>query len=102
MLIFTANQGREIIESLYPPLGTELGPADIIRSPCLQTLLHHGQPRIIQEVDVSALVEIASNRGYTIELIASIGDAALESTPLLRVFGVGSPIPENSLRSAMR
>ena len=103
MLIFTADQGREIIENLYPPLDTPScqGSAEIARSPCLQTLLHRGQPRIIQEVDIPALVEIASRNGYAIELVASVGDAALEATPILRVFGAGIPLPEDSLRPAI-
>jgi uncharacterized membrane protein len=33
-----------------------------------------------------------------IELLASVGDAALDTTPLLRVFGAGPSIPEDSLR----
>jgi uncharacterized membrane protein len=103
MLIFTADQGREIIENLYPPLDTPpcQRSAEIAQSPCLQTLLHHGQPRIIQEVDIPALIEIASRNGYAIELVVSVGDAALEATPILRVFGVGTPVPEDSLRSAI-
>jgi uncharacterized membrane protein len=104
MLTFTANQGHEIIENLYPPLTApqNQGPAEITGSPCLQTLLHRGQPRIVQEVNIPALVKIASRTGYTIELVASIGDAALESIPILRVFGVGTPLPEESLRSAIK
>src|SRR5215813_4085328 len=86
MLIFTASQGREVIEGLYPPLATIPCriTAERIHSPCLQTLVHHGQPSIVQEVNISALVEIATRRGYTIELVASVGDAALEGTTILR------------------
>jgi uncharacterized membrane protein len=104
MLVFTADQGREIIENLYPPLDKppRQGSVETVHLPYLQTLLHDGQPRIIQEVDIPALVEIASRNGYAIELVASVGDAALEATPILRVFGVGAPLPEDSLRSAIR
>ena len=104
MLIFTGDQGREIIENLYPPLDTPScqGSAEIAQSLCLQTLLHYGQPRFIQEVDIPALEEIASRNGCAIELVASVGDAALEATPMLRVFGVGTPVPEDSLRLAIR
>jgi uncharacterized membrane protein len=70
--------------------------------PSLQILLHHGQPRIIQEVDISALVEIARGNECVVELLAHVGDAALEATPLVRVLGVGSPVPEDSLRRAIR
>jgi uncharacterized membrane protein len=103
MLIFTADQGREIIENLYPPLDTppSQSSAGIAQSPCLQTLLHHGRPYIIQDVDIPALVEIGRRNGYVIELAVSVGDAALEATPILRVYGIGAPVPEDSLRSGI-
>ena len=104
MLIFTADRGRKIIENLYPPLVTPpcQGSAEIATSRCLQTLLHHGQPSILQEVNIPALVEIASRNGYAIELTVSVGDAALETTPILRVHGVGAPVSEDTLRAAIR
>ena len=104
MLFFTANQGREVIENLYPPLTTipcRIS-AETIHSPCLQTLVHHGQPRIVQEVNIRALVGIAATNGHTIELVASVGDAVLDDTPILRIFGVGSPVPDDKLRSTIK
>jgi uncharacterized membrane protein len=104
MLIFTADQGRTIIENLYPPLETpsSQGSAQMTGSPCLQILLHRGRPRIIQEVDINALLQIARGNDCCVELLLSVGDAAVEATPLLRVFGVGSAVREDSLRSAIR
>ena len=104
MLIFTADQGREIIEDLYPPLDTPPSQAstEIAKTPCLQTLLYYGQPRVIQAVDIHALVDLANRNGCVIELVASVGDATLETTPILRVFGAGIPLSENSLRLAIR
>jgi uncharacterized membrane protein len=104
MLRFTADQGRRVIENLYPSLDIPLcqGSGEMARSRCLQTLLHHGPASFLQEVNIPALVEIASRNGYTIELVASVGDAVLEPTPILRILGVGSPISENTLRSAIR
>jgi uncharacterized membrane protein len=70
MLIFTADQGREIIENLYPPLDTPPSQAskEIAGSPCIQTLLHHGPPAIIQAVDIPALVDTGTRNGSAIEL----------------------------------
>jgi uncharacterized membrane protein len=95
MLIFTADQGRRIIEDLYPSLDTPpcQVAGEVARSQSLQTLLYHGQAGILQEVNIPALVEIASRNGYTIELLASVGDAVLEATPILKVLGVGSLSP---------
>jgi len=103
MLIFTGNQGREIIEELYPPLDTSpsIGAAEISQWPSLQILLHHGEPRIVQAVNIPALVELATRNACAIELIASIGDAIIDATPILQVFGVRGPLPEESLRSAI-
>jgi uncharacterized membrane protein len=104
MLIFTADQGREIIENLYPPLDAPPSQvsAEIVGSRCLQTLLHVGPPRIVQAVDIPALVGIANRNSCAIELLASVGDAALEGTPVLRVFGAGRSVPEASLRLAIK
>ena len=46
MLTFTADQGRRIIESLYPPLETTFcrGAAETPSSHCLQLLLYRGRP----------------------------------------------------------
>jgi uncharacterized membrane protein len=104
MLIFTADQGRKTIECLYPPLSTppSEGSAEITQSPWVQTLVHHGRPSVLQEVDVTALVELASKSNCAIELITSVGDAALDASPILRVFGPGKPILEEKLRAAIR
>src|SRR5215469_6164318 len=104
MLTFTADQGREIIENLYPPLETPpcQDSSQITELPSPQILLHHGQPRIIQEVDIPALVEIARGNECVVELLSHVGDAALEATPIVRVLGVGSPVSEDSLRRAIR
>jgi uncharacterized membrane protein len=104
MLTFTADQGRKTIETLYPPLDTppSQGSVEIARSPCLQTLVHHGPPMFIQEVDIPALVEIARKSGTTIELVASVGDAAFDDVPILRVHGQGATLPEPGLRAAIK
>jgi uncharacterized membrane protein len=103
MLVFTGDQGREIIENLYPPLDAPAssGSVEMPPSPYLQTLLHHGDPRVVQVIDIPRLMEIASRNGCVIDLIASVGDAVLDSTPILRVFGASAPLPEASLRPAV-
>src|SRR5215469_7886098 len=74
MLIFTADQGRKTIESLYPPLSTPPfeGSDEIAQSPTIQTLVHRGRPSILQEVDITALVELASKSNCAIELVTSV------------------------------
>src|SRR5579871_2742161 len=104
MLVFTADQGRKTIESLYPSLSTPAyqGSPQMIDTQCLQTLVHYGRPSIIEEIDIQALVEIAIRNECAIELVPSIGDAAYDTTATVRVFGKGTPIPEDILRPLIR
>jgi len=103
MLVFTGDHGREIIESLYPPLDTPASPSSIEVSdvPILQTLVHHGHPLMVQAVDVPALVRIAAEAGAVVELTVTVGDSVLESTPILKVRGGVAPVPEPILRNAI-
>jgi hypothetical protein len=66
MLIFTGDQGRRVIENLYPPIDTLPSPdsAELPQCPCLQMLLHHGDPRLVQAVNISRLVDMASKSGF--------------------------------------
>ena len=103
MLVFTGDQGRKIIEGLYPPLETPASPIsdEVFQAPSSQTLVHHGRPQIVQAVNVPALVHVASTAGCTIELTAAVGDSVLDMTPILRVHGGAGPLPEWTLRRAI-
>ena len=103
MLIFTGNQGREIIESLYPPIETpaSASSADIGQAPCLQTLVHHGNPQVVQSVDIPALMQLASRAECVIEMLAAVGDAVFDSTAILRVWGGNGVIAEKGLRDTI-
>jgi uncharacterized membrane protein len=104
MLIFTGDQGRQVITTMYPSVAT---PAPATESyhfrelPCSQTLIHHGRPRSIQAVDTAALVNLAKVSGGVIEMVAAVGDTMVELTPFLRVFGAERPIDEGKLRDAI-
>lgn len=103
MLSFAGDQGREVIESFYPPIDTlPIAPVEPLQFPCTQTLLHHGRPRKIQSINISVLVEIASAAGCVFEIVSAIGDAVLESTPILRVYRCNSQLPEKTLRNAIQ
>jgi uncharacterized membrane protein len=103
MLSFTGDQGRQVIEKLYPPLDTPPSPysPDLIAPGCVQTLVHHGHPMAIRTIDIPALMRVATEAACAIEMSVSVGDVVLESTPMLRVFGGTGPIPEEALRSAI-
>jgi uncharacterized membrane protein len=103
VLVFTGDRGREIIESLYPPIESAANPSAIEKcnAPCLQTLLHYGPPQHVQAIDVPGLLQLANQAGCVIEMVAAVGDAVFDSTPLLRIIGGHNPISEKSLRSAI-
>ena len=104
MLIFTGDQGRRVITTMYPSVAT---PTTVTEShdfralPCTQMLIHHGRPRCIQAVDVAALVDLGKLYGGIIEMVAGVGDTVVELTPLLRVFGAKNSIDERKLRDAI-
>jgi uncharacterized membrane protein len=100
MLIFTGDQGREVIEALYPPMDTPPTrvPAEISQANCVQTIQHHGRPQFVRSIDISSAVELASRSGCLIELLVAVGDAVLDTAPILRVWSDGGGVPEPTLR----
>jgi len=103
ILIFTGDQGRNVIEHLYPPLDTPATPnsAETRQPPAVQTVFHHGHPLIIQKVDISALMHIASEASCVIDMPAAVGDTVFESTAILRVLGGTGPLAEEALRGTI-
>jgi uncharacterized membrane protein len=103
MLIFTGDQGREVIAQLYPPLDTPASPysPDLLTASCMQTLVHHGHPMAVRTVDIPALMRLATEAACAIEITVSVGDSVLESTSMLRLVGGTGPIPEEALRSTI-
>ena len=100
MLIFTGNQGRKVIATIYPSLkpgATATGTEDFRLLPNTQTLVHHGRPRSVQAVDVAALVSLATASGGIIELVVAVGDTVVELTPVLHVFDALEPVDERKL-----
>jgi uncharacterized membrane protein len=104
MLVFTGDQGRKVITTLYPPLQTAAaatGTEELCSLPHTQTLVHHGPPRSIQAIDVAALVELAGAHSCVIEMVPAVGDTVVASTPLARVLGARAPVDEGKLRKGI-
>jgi uncharacterized membrane protein len=104
MLIFTGDQGRKIINTIYPSLALE--PTVKLKEnfralPPAQTLVHRGRPRSVQAVDVPALMLLAKASGGVIEVVPAVGDTVVESTPLLHVFAARGTIDARKLRKAI-
>jgi uncharacterized membrane protein len=104
MLLFIANQGRGVIDKLYGqldlPSSKPQAPSKIKAMP-LQILLHRGRPQSLQEINVEKLVNIAHQHDARIEVVAAVGDTALEGTALIHVFGGDGQIPEMELHNTL-
>jgi uncharacterized membrane protein len=102
MLIFTGDQGRRVIATMYPSVKSEAaaqGSDDFRALRRTQTLTHRGRPRSIQAIDVNGLVNLAKSSGGVIEMVLAVGDTVVELTPLLHVFGAREPLDERGLRN---
>jgi uncharacterized membrane protein len=100
MLIFTGDRGREVIAALYPGIQVPPSSSGQELSGPSQTLLHRGRPRTVQAVDIRRLLHLAGRAGCIIEMVATVGDSVLDSTPILRVFG-GNRVSMTELRDAI-
>jgi uncharacterized membrane protein len=100
-LAFTADQGRRVIEQLYPLLEdgtTESASADELAGLVPASIVRHwGRPSAVQVLDLDALLAVASKAGAVVAAACAVGDTLVEGTPMLRVYG-GAPIDENALR----
>jgi len=103
MLAFAGDQGRNVIEQMYPPLETPstlADPAEFEKLPVTQTLPHEGRPRVIQALDEVKLESIASETGAILEVMSAVGDTVVAGTVLLRVRGGSKKLDEGALREA--
>ena len=104
MLIFTGDQGRSVIETLYEPLRSAAPIPDLVAEeqlPVTLTLIYRGRPRAVQAIDVERLMELARSSDSVIEVVSSVGDTVVDETPLLLVRNGSKPVSEAALRQAM-
>lgn len=104
MLTFTGDQGRKVIEAIYPHLDSAAAgpvPAAFRGLPVTQTIVHRGEPEVIQALDTVALVALAKLSGGVIEMLVAVGDTVVSLTPLLRMYGARQPIDEKALADAI-
>jgi uncharacterized membrane protein len=100
MLTFTGDQGRRVIDALYPSLDA---PATTLDEPALrersrhQFLVHRERPLAVQGIDVGRLLTLAGTYGAVIEVTTAIGDTLMQSMPVLQVSGSRQPIEEDLL-----
>ena len=103
MLAFTGTQGREVVETMYPPIEVPAAlaePEEYRKLPVKQKLLHGGRPLVIQAIDEVKLQSLASSSGGIVEVVATVGDTMMEGMELLRVYGSKEEINDQALRTA--
>jgi uncharacterized membrane protein len=103
MLAFTGDLGRQVIESMYPPLETRASAArahEFGKFPVTQTVVHAGGPQALQAVDMPALLALATQTGGRVEVLASVGDPLITGMPLLRVFGGNHLVKDETWKRA--
>ena len=104
MLIFTGDQGRKVVEKLYGPFGPSSNkiPQEGFRALVPeQTLLHHGEPRSLESVNVNKLVKLAKQHDACIKVVTAVGDTVLEGTPLLHIFNAHHPFTEREFSKVL-
>ena len=104
MLVFTGDQGRRVISTIYPPFNSPVavtGADDFRALPRTQTFIYQGRPRSVQGVDVAALMNSAKACAGIIEVVVAVGDTVVELTPLLHVWGTRQPISEEKLKNGI-
>ena len=102
-LAFTGDQGRWVIDAVYPNLASaavDPAPDDLEHAEATQVVLHHGPPRAVEAVNVDDLVRLATSADAMIEVLVVVGETVVESTPWVRVIG-GRAIDESALLSAI-
>ena len=103
-LAFTGDQGRQVIDALYPQKSTAV-PDITPRPPALvrvtQVVTHRGSPLSVARVDVHTLVQLASTADAVIEVAVAVGDTVEESMEVVRVIDGCAPIDEQALRDCI-
>jgi uncharacterized membrane protein len=104
MLKFTGDQGRMVIETVYPLLDSPNvapRPEQFRQLPVTQNLVHRAQPEVLQALGTVALVSLAQASGGVIEMLVAVGDTVVTLTPVLCVYGALQPIDEEALSNAI-
>ena len=103
-LAFTGDQGRKVINALYPQWSTaapDITPQLPAMAPVTQVITHRGSPLSVAGVDVDTLVQLASIADAVIEVAVAVGDTVEESMEVARVIGGRTPIEERALTACI-
>ncbi len=96
------RDARRVVDRVYPdPYDEdESRPVPEVTEPA-RTVLHSGEPGVLQSVDFEGLVKRAANADTVIELIPRVGELVATGAPLFRVGGEGGSIEDGWLQGAI-
>jgi len=98
------RDGAKLIDRVYREMsdGPDAPPGEPDRAlDDGQVVAHPGQPGVLQSIDERGLVKTAREAGCVIELVPPIGDLLVPGSPLFRVRGGRTAIPERSLTDSI-
>ena len=103
-LAFTGDQGRRVIDTIYPDLSlprTDRA-ADMPDASSAATIVSHsGPPFAVEVVHIDRLIALATSHEAIVEVMVAAGDTVTAFMPLLRVFNARQPIDERKLLAAI-
>jgi len=96
------RDARRIVDRVYPdPAGEgESGTPSSVPAPA-RTVLHEGEPGVLQSIDLEGLVERATAADAVVELVPRVGELIAAGVPLFRVGGDGGQIEDEWLQGAV-
>ena len=99
------RQGRRVIADMPPADAVDRGDDGLGEAtppgPPVQKLAYTGEPQVLAELDLRALLDLALEADAVIDVECSVGDALMEDGLMASVYGT-SKLPEAALRRAFR
>ena len=101
------DQGREVIEGCFPPLGSKQGAETELKrfegsqlGAFCRTVTYTGYPRVVTRLEIDALVREAQTSGGVIAMAIGVGDTLVDGNIVMRVHGATSGFSEvNAVRA---
>ena len=111
VVAFIGRKARQVIGEMYPIIVPPEGDAGTVGNtanlpalslPATQVILHSGEPMVIAQYDVQALVELAKQAEGVIVMPLAVGDTVVEGDAILTVQGGHRMLPLTVVRRAIQ
>ena len=96
-----ASEGLKVIKAVYPRMLEETAFEsqldEGLLGPPSRVILHVGKAGVVQALDITTLVDLATHAGCTIEVVPQVGDFVTSHDPVFRLYGGGTAIASEEL-----